>query len=286
MQRQLAKVAVVGANGFIGRSLIEYLDKSGIDTVKIFSDQLFLLNPEFESILSEVSSVIWCASRVNPISAEANPDLINVELAEWNSFLDGWINRFGSKKSVIFLSSGGCTYSGDELPFNEESVANGINKYGELKISMEKELMSRETPSLILRVANVYGPNQPHGRGQGVIAEWKKAIESNQNIKVFGSIKSFRDYIFIDDLCEAILCSLEHSNQSQILNLGGGVPVSLDNILEVLQTLKIDRSSIEFYEKRTSDRDGYYLDITKFKTLTNWEPKFSIRDGLQKTIEI
>lgn len=283
MQRQLA---IVGADGFIGRSLIQYLNKSNIKAVKILSDQLFSLNPEVESLLGEVSSVVWCASKVNPISAETSSDLINVEFGEWKTFLDAWIDRFGSKKSVIFLSSGGCTYSGNELPFSEDSIANGTNKYGELKISMEKELMSREIPSLILRIANVYGPNQPHGRGQGVIAEWKKAIESNQNIKVFGSIKSFRDYIYIDDLCEAILCSLEHSNKSQILNIGGGVPVSLENIIDALRALKIDRSRIEFYEKRSSDRDGYYLDITKFKTLTNWVPKFSIRDGLQKTIEI
>jgi UDP-glucose 4-epimerase len=281
---QINKVAVVGANGFIGRSLIDFLNAKGIQTLEFTSNQPVIDKGQINRSIDHVSSVIWCASHVNPISAEIRPDLVKLEITEWNYFLNNWEKVYGGEKSVIFLSSGGCTYSGQIQPFTEDSLAEGINQYGKLKVAMEKDLLGRNLHSYVLRAANVYGPNQPHAKGQGVIAVWKNAIENRKDIKVFGSLENYRDYIFIDDLCEGILRTLGFDNSSQILNLGGGYPISLEKILGVFKSLVQDKTKIVLEEKRSSDRDGYFLDISKFSRLTNWQPKFSIDEGLLRTI--
>jgi UDP-glucose 4-epimerase len=278
------RVAVVGARGFIGSSLVKYLQNADIEVAEFNSNQSLTINENLNPQMQGVSSVIWCASRVNPTSAASRPDLCDTEMAEWISFLETWSKKSTPSQRIVFLSSGGCTYSTNELPFREDSEAAGINEYGKLKVAMEKELLLSNIPHLILRVANVYGPGQQSGRGQGVIAEWKHSIANNQDIKVYGSLESFRDYIYIDDLCEGIFQSLGISQSNHILNLGSGVATNLKNILEIVRLLDSDHIKIDLAEKRQTDRTGYFLDITKIKNLTKWAPKYSIEEGLRHTI--
>jgi UDP-glucose 4-epimerase len=153
-----------------------------------------------------------------------------------------------------------------------------------LKVSMEKELMLSEVPFTILRVSNVYGPGQPHGRGQGVIAEWKYAIENGYDIKVFGSLETFRDYIYIEDLCEGIYTILQNFGDSQVLNIGSGEPTPLSRILEIFTEFKSEESQVVLSQGRNTDRKGYFLDIDRIKTLYKWNPKISIENGIKMTI--
>jgi UDP-glucose 4-epimerase len=167
----------------------------------------------------------------------------------------------------------------------ETSEANGTNMYGKLKLAMEKELIFRQTRHLILRVANVYGPGQMHGRGQGVIAEWINSMNNKNDIRVFGSLASFRDYIFIEDLCEAIFHSLKLDRYNEIFNLGNGAPVSLKTILDICTLNKPEKVKIHLEQERATDRTGYYLDIKKFTGLTNWKPRYTIETGLLRTLK-
>ena len=280
------KVAVIGSGGFIGSAVVKYLTLAQFEVSSFSSNQSLVIGKEIHQNLRKTSTIIWCASRVNPITAETSPNLVELELAEWRNFLDIWQDQSSPNQTIIFLSSGGCTYSSNTLPFTESSEANGTNKYGILKLAMEKELISRQNRYLILRVANVYGPGQMHGRGQGVISEWINSIKNNENLRVFGSLSSFRDYLFIEDLCEGILHSLSLDAKNEIFNLGTGVPTSLETILDICIMYKPEKVKVQLEQGRTTDRDGYYLDTKKFNNLTNWTPKFSIETGLLHTLKI
>jgi nucleoside-diphosphate-sugar epimerase len=145
-------------------------------------------------------------------------DLVELELNEWKIFLKSCGSYLQSNQSIIFLSSGGCIYTAGAQSFSEEDEAFGANQYGRLKIAMENELIKSGLPNSILRVANVYGPNQPYGRGQGVIAEWIHSIQNSKEIRVYGELNSFRDYLFIEDLCFAIQLVIEHEGLEKIFN--------------------------------------------------------------------
>ena len=161
-----------------------------------------------------------------------------------------------------------------------------VNAVVPRKIEIENAILSTKVSCIVLRVSNVYGPGQPHGRGQGVIAEWKNSINSKKGIEVYGSLKSFRDYIFIDDLCEAVQQSLDIGEGQWILNLGSGIPTQLGEILEFVSSLRLQNTKIEFRNSRLTDRNGYFLDISKFKSLTGWKPKYTIQNGLMKTFGV
>lgn len=279
------KVAVIGSGGFIGSAIVRNLKLAQIEVLPFTSKQSLIIDGEIHQNLQDASTIIWCASRVNPITAEINPSLVELELAEWRAFLNTAQMQSGASQRVIFLSSGGCTYSSNSLPFTESSEANGTNKYGKLKLAMEKELIARQNRYLILRVANVYGPGQMHGRGQGVIAEWINSMRNNESLRVFGSLASFRDYLFIEDLCEAILDCLKLDYHNEIFNLGSGMPTNLETILDIFTLFKPDKITIHLEQERTSDRTGYYLDATKFTSATNWKPSYSIKTGLLRTLK-
>lgn len=286
MRVQLKKVAIVGANGFIGRALTCYLEDAGIKVVPFFSSQPIVTETRLNENLQGVSAVIWCASRVNPISAESRSDLVEIEFSEWQTFLNAWQKESSENMRILYLSSGGCTYTEEKSPFQELSEANGINAYGRLKVRMEREILSTKHPFTILRVSNVYGPGQPHGRGQGVIAEWLHAIKNRNNFCVYGSLESFRDYLYIDDLCEGILRTLNLKSGQHTLNLGSGIPTKLKEILDIFTTIKSNDTKIKLLEGRPTDRSGYYLDISKLEALTGWKPLFTIQSGIHQAFEV
>jgi len=278
-------VAIVGANGFIGSALSAFLTKKGFRIASYSSSKPLFTGNQLSSEISQAKFVIWCASRVNPFSASTSPSLVEFEIKEWGAFLDAIEKLDGDKPRIIFLSSGGCTYTSNVLPFREDSEALGVNDYGVLKIKMENDLLSRVIPATILRVSNVYGRNQPHGRGQGVIAEWIHAIRTDGIIKVYGSLDSFRDYLHIEDLCAGIAQLLRIDLPQSIYNLGSGVASTLRDVLTIFTGQNPKLIDIQIGNERATDRTGYYLEVNLFKNETNWKPKYSLNSGITEILK-
>jgi UDP-glucose 4-epimerase len=278
------KIVIVGGRGFIGRSLSKKLEISGQEVLILDRLNPAVSSNELSKQIEGANTVVWLAARVNPILAELRPDLIELEISEWRVFLS-LLQAHNISAKVVYLSSGGCVYSDSKTPFTELSQAHGINEYGRLKVRMEESLQVTELPFTILRVSNVYGHGQPHGRGQGVIAEWGNALKTRKNLKVYGPLNSFRDYIHIDDVCEAIIQVIKLEDQRHVFNLGSGIPTHLGEILEIFLSIGIDPNQISHDQKRTFDRSGYYLDISKLTGALNWKPKIPIMLGLKAILQ-
>jgi UDP-glucose 4-epimerase len=153
-----------------------------------------------------------------------------------------------------------------------------------MKLLMESELLLREIRSVVLRVSNVYGPGQPCGRGQGVIAEWKNALATGKKIEVYGSLNSYRDYIYIDDLCEGIFKTLSLNERFKVLNIGSGIPTKLSQVLKIFSKYKFTETQIEIFGGRNTDRNGYFLDTTEIRKMLEWEAKYSLEEGILCTM--
>jgi UDP-glucose 4-epimerase len=276
-----SKISIVGSNGFIGHNLSKKLSALNYK-LELFTTSNPIMNDEKlnpNAINSDV--IIWCASKVNPISADQNPKLAADELAYWQKFLGIISNSDTENLRIFFLSSAGCTFTGSVIPFSELSSAKGTNIYGKNKLQMESVLSQSGISSIILRVANVYGPNQPFGRGQGVIAEWVKSISRNEPITIYGDMNSFRDYIFIDDLLELIVSLINSNLNNQKFNVGSGQATSLQELKDLFVDLtKVEISSSENMA-RSFDRQGYVLDISKVSQMIGWTPRYKLKEGLQ-----
>jgi UDP-glucose 4-epimerase len=279
-------VGVVGNHGFIGKTLTNYLLRSDFKVVG-FNDENKVLNEQgkLNKSIQNIDVLIWAATRVNPIVAENDQKLIESELSEWRDFLRLWEREKKEDAQIIFLSSGGCVYSGNELPFKENFPNEGINAYGRHKAEMEKVLVNLVSNWTILRLSNVYGPGQQPGRGQGVIAEWKKSLSELSSINVIGELNSFRDYLYIADACDAIILSLGPRSENKIFNVGSGERTSLQELLDIFTRITGGNFQIGELKSRPSDRNGYHLDISNFQKTFGWSPKITLEKGLRETLE-
>ena len=137
---------------------------------------------------------------------------------------------------------------------------------------------------------NPYGPRQQIKHSKYSLVGWfiRQAIDNN-TIKIFGDGNQYRDYIYADDIIEAIFhCVLRKDSNGQIFNLGSGVAVQFREMAEiVIETIGLGK--LEFipwpdnYEKIET---GTTLpDITKLKKISGFSPQVNLKTGIKRTYD-
>ncbi len=269
---------VVGSNGFIGRKTVLKLENLGHKVACITSENRELLASRSFWAELNPNQIVWLASKITPSVAHSNPDLVRDELDEFHRFVEA---VDGIPAHVIYASSGGTVYTDTELPFSESSQASGANEYGKSKLAMEQVLMNSEIRSTVLRISNAYGPGQRLNRGQGVIGTWLSQVLDGNPISVFGSLENVRDFVFIDDVVNAVVSGMNHSAKSDLFNIGSGIGLTLNELIQQIRTVTGVDFAINHLEGRSVDRTSIWLNIDKAKADLNWKPLVSLEDGLK-----
>lgn len=191
-------------------------------------------------------------------------------------------------KKVVFASSAGTIYGLPEaIPITEGHPQNPICSYGISKLAIEKYLfMFHKLYGLdyqILRVSNPYGQYQNPYSQQGAIGVFLGKVLRNEPIEIWGDGSVSRDYIFIDDLVEAMQLTINNDISEKILNIGSGKGTSLNQILEIIKEVVGKKINVLYKEGRGIDVPYNILDITRAGKCLNWYPKVELYDGIGKT---
>ena len=149
-----------------------------------------------------------------------------------------------------------------------------------------------ELPTLISNCTNNYGPHQHQEKLIPLIIT--NALE-NKNLPIYGDGKNIRDWLYVEDHCEAIIKILEKGKPGETYNIGGSCEKNnlevVSEICKILDSIKPkqDGSSykeqIEFVKDRPGHDFRYCLDTSKIKKDFNWKPKESFSSGLEKTVQ-
>ena len=149
-----------------------------------------------------------------------------------------------------------------------------------------------ELPTLISNCTNNYGPHQHQEKLIPLIIT--NALE-NKNLPIYGDGKNIRDWLYVEDHCEAIIKILEDGKPGETYNIGGNCEKNnlevVSEICKILDSIKPkqDGSSykeqIEFVKDRPGHDFRYSLDTSKIKKDFNWKPKESFSSGLEKTVQ-
>ena len=153
-----------------------------------------------------------------------------------------------------------------------------------MKIDLENSLADKIPNSVSARLSNIYGPGQPSGRGQGVIAEWFSTLQSGGALKVFGDLGSSRDYLHIDDTIDAIRI-LAGGKVTGVVNVGSGVQTTLQDLIKIFRKVSRTNLNFEFNSKRIFDRSAYYLSVEKAKDKLGWSPKIVLESGIKSLLD-
>ncbi len=195
-------------------------------------------------------------------------------------------------KKFVFASSGGALY-GDQAPLptpethNGIALANPISPYGIAKLCAENYILffSRSVglPYSILRFANVYGPFQDCEGEAGVIAIFIHQFLKNTPPVIYGTGGQTRDFVFIDDVIDALLKSWRQK-ENDIYNIGTGNETSINEIAHHIKTLVGSPLDSRYKSPKMGDAQRSCLDAKKAKQKLSWEPKTSLKRGISKTI--
>ena len=181
------------------------------------------------------------------------------------------------------------------VPINEMHPLNGQSPYAASKIGADQMALayhkSFETPVSIIRPFNAYGPRQS---ARAVIPTIISQLANNKkNIKL-GSLTPTRDFTYVTDIANAFLAALKSkSNNGQVINLGGGIEISVGDLAKKIAKLMKKEVNIITDKKRLrpklSEVERLKSDYSKAKKLLKWKPNYEGKKGfdkgMQKTIE-
>ena len=282
MTQGLHGAAVVGARGFLGAAIAAKIAATG-DTVPEYDRAMpFIVDGELDPELGKVRTVIWAASSINPQIAAEQPERIADDRDAFADFLDR-LESVNPAARVVLLSSGGTVYGeATSLPFTEDSPTRPISAYGRAKVALETLLESRSSGDVVARIANAYGPGQALAPGQGVIGHWLRAVLREEPTRVYGSLELTRDYVHVDDICEAIRrIHASHDVLPRIINIGSGTPTTLAEVAEVIgEVTGVGQLAIQYEGGRSIDVSSSWLDIALARRALDWSPRTGLRDGV------
>lgn len=191
---------------------------------------------------------------------------------------------------VVFVSSGGTVYGiPSVVPTPEHASLDPITAYGISKLAIEKYLALYHhlygIDFRILRVANPYGPYQTSIRNQGVIAAFLHRALEKKPIELWGDGSVTRDYIYVDDVIDALEAAAVHTGEQRIFNIGSGEGRSLLEIIDVIQKQLNMKLDIRHFEGRKADVPRSVLEISRAEKDLLWKPKTPFLEGIAKTVE-
>tara|TARA_B100001559_G_C16435630_1_gene591899 strand:+ start:117 stop:1007 length:891 start_codon:yes stop_codon:yes gene_type:complete len=187
------------------------------------------------------------------------------------------------KKFICFTTILLYDQSRMKLPVSEEQDINPfINKYIFSKYLSEQivKFYSEAVPSIIVRLSNIYGYTKL--RRPDLVPTIMQDIFEKENVKIWNN-KPERDFIFTEDAADAVL-KLINSNFTGTVNLGSGKKCSLKEMTDIIE--KVSGKKIISEDKQVSGPMKFVTDISKLQKLINWEPKYSLKEGLEKTYNI
>ncbi len=299
----MERILVIGGSGFLGHNLILRLRRAGYPVTCFDRYQAPFLNEcgagfiagdiqeksLIREALKDVDVVFHLACTILPQMSNSDPyyDVMS-NVGGTLQMLDAAVEN--KVKKVIFLSSGGTVYGiPGSVPIREDHPTNPTCSYGISKLAIEKylrlynQLHGLNTCSV--RLANPYGPFQRVKAMQGVIPVFCYSALMDEEIKIWGDGSVRRDFIYVDDAVSALMQIMKKEELPPELNIGSGESVSINELLTLIHEITGKELKSVYTGKRDFDVPVNVLDISLAKSVLQWSPEFSLRDGLTHTVQ-
>ncbi|MCS7108460.1 MAG: SDR family NAD(P)-dependent oxidoreductase [Sulfolobales archaeon] len=305
------RILITGGAGFIGHYLATYLTTLGHDVTcldnlsRASKDAVDILrNNGIELIVSDVTdfnSLSAAVGLVRPDVIVHAAALISVEesLEKPKEYFEvnfmGTLNvvrameRFNVSR-IIYVSSAAVYGNPVKLPINEDHPTNprspyGLSKlFGEGVVKLFSQLNNFE--HIILRLFNVYGPRQKLTHYSGVIVKFVHNVMNDLPLTIYGDGEQTRDFIHVIDVCRAVELSLTTKHFNEIYNVGSGVPTSIKELANMVQSIKKSKAGIVYEPPRAGDILHSYADISKATKLLGFRPSINIVDGIKELLKL
>jgi len=284
------RIFITGGTGFIGTQVVEKLKNDG--------NALLLLSRHFNApniISGDLSDIKSWKAQIERFQPE-----VAIHMA-WES-----IPNYNSKTSIKNLNYGlnfittlaelGCErvictgscweYGQQHGKLHEDLPLKPFNAFSAAKNAlylMGKEI-AKENNMLFIwtRLFYVYGPRQ---KETSLIPYIINCVEKGKKPEIRDP-SARNDFIYVEDVAQAISLLLKKCRQSSVYNVGSGYPTSVRDIIKIIYDIYGLQEQYEKVISQPKDTScDFYADISKIQREVGWEPKTSIKEGIQKTID-
>ncbi len=278
-------ILITGSKGFIGKALLQKFQCQFPDYVTFGLDiddgDIVTISPGF----NKIDHVIHLAARIFiPDSWEEPLNFYRTNVLGTNNILE-YCRKL--KAPLTYISA--YVYGDPEmLPIPENHPLKPNSPYMHSKVLAEslcKFYSEYYNLSItVLRPFNLYGPNQAvHFLIPHII---KQLLNKKLNSITVKDIRPKRDYLYIDDLLDAIILSINPIKKFEFYNVGYGQSYSIMEIIRYLMEITGHHKEVISENKiRKNEILDVTADIKKIKDDLSWEPKTSLKEGLKKTVE-
>jgi len=292
------KILITGGTGFIGYNLAKKCLKLNWSVTSLSSKK-----PKKLRKLKKVNYLICDISDRKKLKKKIKTNydyVVNLagyvdhshKLKTMKSHYNGCKNissLFLKTKIKKFIQIGSCVEYGkisSPQKENDHNKHKTYSVYGSSKLLSTKFLLKLKKkfdfPVSILRLYLVYGPNQDENRVVPITI--KNAMRDN-NFDCSSGLQ-FRDFLYIDDLIEAILKILKNKKSTgEIFNIGSGKPIKVKSlILKICKIIGHGKPKFGIIKFRKDEIKMLYPSIKKAKRILGWKPLVNINLGIKKTI--
>lgn len=191
-------------------------------------------------------------------------------------------------KRIVFFSSSSVYGVQEKLPISENAETTPISTHGIQKLILEKYFKFFEFTDAIevkiVRLANPYGPGQNLNGKQGFIAIAIGALLNNSTLQIRDNGLTIRDYIYIEDVLDALEKIGFDKSVPSLLNIGSGIPYSLLEVLNIIEKFSGKTIKKQFISDRKSDIPKSILDVSFADSSIGFRAKTNLTEGIQKTL--
>ncbi len=291
------KILVIGSKGFIGSHVLNFFKQNihqviGADVVTDYADKEYIqidaTNSDFHSIFehNKVDICINCSGAASVPQSIENPyrdyllNTVNVF-----KLLDG-IRLYQPKCKFLNLSSAAVYGNPETLPIGEDAILSPLSPYGIHK--MQSEQLCREffnyynIKTCSLRIFSAYGP----GLKKQLFWDMYQKFVKDETIDLFGTGKETRDFIYIDDIVQAINCIVTKGDfNNEVINIANGDEYTIEYVARTFKTLLRSDKNIRFNQKtKPGDPLNWRADIS-FIMSKGYIPTVGLTVGISKYIQ-
>ena len=295
-------VLVTGAAGFIGANFAEYfvnkhpdyniivVDKltyaGNLNNLKKVQDKITFIQADicdFEKMKEifekyDINGVIHFAAESHVDNSIKNPFVFTqTNVIGTHTLLETAKQKWGEGSPTL----------GEEGYFTEKSPIKPSSPYSSSKASSDLiALAYKETYKMNVNVTNCSNNYGPYQHNEKLIPHMIKLALKDEKLPVYGTGKNIRDWLYVEDHCEAIDLVFHKGVAGERYNIGGhNEKRNLEIVKLILQRLGKSEDLIEYVEDRKGHDYRYAIDPTKISKELGWLPKTKFEDGIVKTID-
>ena len=313
------RILITGGAGFIGSNLSEYLLEKGCGVVcldnlatgSIENVNHLSTNPNFTFVEGDIRNITDCHAAVKGVDFVLHqaalgsvPRSIKDPITSNEVNVSGFLNmliasRDAGVKRFIYAASSSTYGDSESLPKIEETIGRPLSPYAITKFVNElyADVFSKTygIETIGLRYFNVFGRKQdPNGAYAAVIPKFVSQFMNGESPVINGNGDFSRDFTYIDNVIQANVLSMITENEEAIntvYNVAFGERNTLNDLIDCLKKSltvydpKIKDIQIKYGPNRAGDIPHSLASIDKAKNLLNYNPQYSLKQGLQEAVK-